>query len=293
MQGSSFQPCPVCNKTVASALLAFHVNSCLEALSPRSQAVQGNATSQLYQEHGTAAADASRTEAPRSLAQTSSGASEGQPAGSLDAKALEGGQSVPHLDRVRSGERDSSSRLSGSHCLPPDDKHSRASSQQQIASTAANPPKDPLQIQQADGKAMVQQHKGEAPVVEGIAHNQQSRTQHALPHNQARLEPEDQMLFNSLRAAERAQPSDVQQKQAKPEAAHVEAAQGSVPAAGNAFVHMMNKQKERAQTWTFYLGRAEDGRLFWHMWRDVKGTAAVPEIITQCSGQACFGRLNI
>ena len=53
---------------------------------------------------------------------------------------------------------------------------------------------------------------------------------------------------------------------------------------GNAFAHMMQKQKERAQTWTFYLGRADDGCLFWHFWRDVKGSRPLPDILTHCSG---------
>ncbi|CAK0782015.1 hypothetical protein CVIRNUC_005529 [Coccomyxa viridis] len=53
---------------------------------------------------------------------------------------------------------------------------------------------------------------------------------------------------------------------------------------GNAFAHMMQKQRERAQTWTFYLGRADDGGLFWHFWRDVKGSRPLPDIITHCSG---------
>lgn len=291
MQGSSFQPCPVCNKAIASALLGFHVNSCLETSLSHSQAVQGNARPQLHQKHMTAAADASRTEAPSSTAQPSSNASEGQRSGNLDTKALEGGQSLSHLGSVRTGEQGSSSLLSGVHCLHSEDERSRGP-QTEAASTTAKHPGDPQQIQQADGKAMVPQQKGQSRDVEEDAHNQQSRTQHALQQNWAQLESEEQTLFNSLQAADRAQQSDPQQKQAKPDETHAKAAQRSVPAAGNAFAHMMNKQKERAQTWTFYPGRAEDGHLFWHMWRDVKGSAAVPELITHCSGQA-FVTLSI
>ena len=38
--------------------------------------------------------------------------------------------------------------------------------------------------------------------------------------------------------------------------------------AGNAFAHMMQKQRERSQTWSFFLGRHPDGAYYWHIWRD-------------------------
>ncbi|KAK9915160.1 hypothetical protein WJX75_005443 [Coccomyxa subellipsoidea] len=36
----------------------------------------------------------------------------------------------------------------------------------------------------------------------------------------------------------------------------------------NAFAHMMQKQRERSQTWSFFLGRHPDGAYYWHIWRD-------------------------
>lgn len=94
---------------------------------------------------------------------------------------------------------------------------------------------------------------------------------------------EDEAVQNSLH--------DVQHKDAKqhdntqPAAKSQSAVPRKAAPANNAFAHMMQKQKERAQTWTFYLGRNEDGSLFWHMWRDVKGAQPLPNIVTQCSGQ--------
>jgi hypothetical protein len=39
---------------------------------------------------------------------------------------------------------------------------------------------------------------------------------------------------------------------------------------GNAFAHMMAKQREHCQSWTFFLGRRTSGELHWHISRDAK-----------------------
>lgn len=49
------------------------------------------------------------------------------------------------------------------------------------------------------------------------------------------------------------------------------------PPAVNAFLHIMQKQREQSQTWSFFLGRKPDGAYHWHMWRDTvtsKGMAS-------------------
>ena len=38
--------------------------------------------------------------------------------------------------------------------------------------------------------------------------------------------------------------------------------------AKNAFAHMMQQQRERSQSWTFFLGERQDGSFYWHIWRD-------------------------
>ncbi|CAL5221155.1 g3294 [Coccomyxa viridis] len=166
-QGSSFQPCPVCSQPIASALLAFHVNGCLEASGSGSKEAHSIAQQQQHPEQHAAGAAAAKA------------ASAARPTSSLAQPSVEASE-----DRTVSVGGQPASR----------------------------------------------------------------------------------------------------QGQAKPAEAQPKAAQHSVTPAGNAFSHMMSKQKERAQTWTFYLGREENGRLFWHIWRDVRGTAPIPEIITHCSG---------
>ena len=45
-------------------------------------------------------------------------------------------------------------------------------------------------------------------------------------------------------------------------------ASSQAPMAKNAFAHMMQQQRERSQSWTFFLGGRQDGAFFWHIWRD-------------------------
>ena len=238
MQGSSFQPCPVCSKAIASALLPFHVDGCLEASLTGSKKPQGIALQQTDPEQhakagATAAAGAEGL--PTSLAQPS-------------AEAME-----RHKD----------------------------------ISISSGQPENFQQKVQPQGKVGVQQPKEELPGCrDAPAHRQNSETQHVSRQRQAHPEADDQQAVSIWQAANVEKQPASQQGPSKPEEAPPKAAQRSAAPAGNAFSHMMQKQKERAQTWTFYLGKEENDRLFWHMWRDMKGGAPVPEIITHCSGPA-------
>ncbi len=234
MQGSSFQPCPVCSQPIASALLAFHVNGCLEASGSGSKEAHSIAQQQQHPEQHAAGAAAAKA------------ASAARPTSSLAQPSVE------------------------------------ASEDRTGASTALQHPGHPQQGQQGHGTAAVQQHTRETSDADESAHRQPSRPLHASQQGQA----QNVQASNCLHIVSVGGQPASRQGQAKPAEAQPKAAQHSVTPAGNAFSHMMSKQKERAQTWTFYLGREENGRLFWHIWRDVRGTAPIPEIITHCSGQS-------
>ena len=295
MQGSSFQPCPVCSKAIASGLLGFHIDSCLEAVSKGSSGVRKAAQQQLHQEeHAQAAEMADGIERPDSLARPSSGSFDKYAAKALERKALKGQQTASHLGIVGNGELDSCKQLSQNQDLLSHSTHIRAS-QSQAASTAAEYPARVKQPHQLGCTSSVHQptRHGKVPDLDEDAHKHQSSAQHASQHAQAQAEAEVQQAPSNLHSANSELQQASQQGQAKPGPAQPEATQRSAAPAGNAFAHMMQKQKERAQTWTFYLGRAEDGRLFWHMWRDVKGSAPVPEIVTHLSGQPCPAKCQI
>ena len=295
MQGSSFQPCPVCSKAIASALLGFHISSCLEASSKGSKGVQGTAQQQLHQEqHAQTAEMADGMERPDSLARPASRASDGHAAEVLDTEASKEEQPASHLGSVRNGEKDSGNHLYGTQDLLSKGVQVGASLSQ-AASTAAKHPAKPEELHQVGCTSGVRQptRQGRLPNPDEDAHKQQDSTQHASQHVQAQPEAKEQHALSESHRPHTGLQQASQQKQAKLEEAQPKAAQRSVAPSGNAFAHMMQKQKERAQSWTFYLGRAEDGRLFWHMWRDVKGSAPVPEIITHLSGQACSAKCQI
>lgn len=238
MQGSSFEPCPVCRKAIATALLPFHVENCLEASligskEPQSIAQQQQPHPERHVSAGAAAAGAVRL--TTSLAQPST-------------ETLEG---------------------------------------QTDASTASEHSGVLQRSQQAHGNSTATQPKNGLLDIGRTAHRQPCETQHVLQQGHAQPDAGvQQQATDNMQTAKTARQPPPQQGRAKPEEAPPKAAQRSAAPAGNAFSHMMNKQKERAQIWTFYLGREENGRLFWHVWRDVKGTTPMPEITTHCSGQS-------
>lgn len=87
------------------------------------------------------------------------------------------------------------------------------------------------------------------------------------------------------------QPASVQSAQSMPTAAAQCPPQPTAHCAPkeDAFAHLMRQQRERSQTWTFYLGARPDGGLFWHIWRDHKG-AGVASALTSvsCTALTCL-----
>lgn len=230
MQGSSFEPCPVCSKFVASALLAFHVNSCLEESIKVGHSAHSTSEQKAQDQHESiGAAPSTSTGIPGELIQPLN--EDAQPQAATHARAAYEQASEAGLNTL--------------------------SSAAQQADLGAS------QFTGSTDKASLGEEQSPA------------HAEHATC--------EDQAAQNSLHDA---QQEDAKQRDSTQPAAK---SQSAVPRkaapANNAFAHMMQKQKERAQTWTFYLGRNEDGSLFWHMWRDVKGAQPLPNIVTLCSGQ--------
>ena len=73
------------------------------------------------------------------------------------------------------------------------------------------------------------------------------------------------------------QPAIVQSAHSRPPAAAQRPPQptGHSAPREDAFAHLMRQQRERSQTWTFFLGARPDGGLFWHIWRGDKGAGRV------------------
>lgn len=214
----------MCSKSVASALLAFHVNNCLEGSIEGVESAHSTPEQKAQDQHESiGAAPSPSTEKPGELVQPLSEDAEPQAA-----------------------------------------TYARAAYKQ--AAGAA--------VQQADlGASQITGSADKASLM-----NEQS------PAHAEHVTREDQAAQHSLHKAQHkfAKQHDSTQPATRSEES---AAPKKAAPANNAFAHMMQKQKERAQTWTFYLGRDEDGSLFWHMWRDVKGAQPLPGIVTHCSGQ--------
>ena len=231
MQGSSFELCPVCSKSVASALLAFHVNICLEESIKRGHSAHNTSEQRAQDQHESigAAPSTSTGKNPGELIQPLN--EYAQPQAATHARAACEEASEGGLNSLFSAAQKADlgvSRFTGS-----------------------------------TGKASLGEEQS--------------------PAHAEHVTCEDQAAQNSLHDA---QHKDAKQHDSTQPAARSQSAVPKKAApANNAFAHMMQKQKERAQTWTFYLGRHEDGSLFWHMWRDVKGAQPLPNIVTHCSGQ--------
>jgi len=280
MQGSSFQPCPVCNKAIASALLDFHVNGCLEASSGSIMAPQCTAQQvKGKQQQHVGAAETAIAVRHTSLAQPSAQQPELHASASSNAEA---------------GQKEHSQSFSGctplSHDQNGNERHSTAhpddceTSQAQVASKAEvatavtqHPLKSP-----DDASAHGRKREAEEQQVDNGLHSHREHVSEQPATQQRRTQPAAGKQKGGI--GSQGKRDSTPQHASQPSQAQPKAAPNQAAPAGNAFAHMMQKQKERAQTWTFYLGRAEDGRLFWHLWRDVKGSAPMPDIITHCSG---------
>ena len=230
MQGSSFEPCPVCSKSVASALLAFHINSCLEESIKGGHSAHSTSEQKAQDQHESiGAAPITSTGNPGELIQPLH--EDAQPQAATHARAAYTEASEAGLNTLSSA------------------------------------------AQQADLGAS--QFTG--------CTDKASLGEEQSPAHAEHVACLDQAAQDSLHEA---QHKDAKQHDSTQPAAKSESAVPKKAApANNAFAHMMQKQKERAQTWTFFLGRDEDGSLFWHMWRDVKGAQPLPNIVTHCSGQ--------
>ena len=296
MQGSSFQPCPLCNKSIASALLAFHVNSCIAVLAEHASASPVSAQQGLVQEPS-ALGDEQKSKAAEHVFDSSlhpegrqciTGAEVAHTpqrstpvdviaSASVAHQLTDSGQVTHKPLSAPQREHEGISGLSDAH---PSSGEASAAALQHVspsatASTAAR-------SEFSDSEAPAQHAKHEAKSEAHAAQVGQAM-QRAAPQKAAAVGQEDTGTDCIKQRANKhilqvADTSEQGQKIQTPPA-HKTAA-----TSGNAFAHMMQKQRERAQTWTFYLGRADDGGLFWHFWRDVKGSRPLPDIITHCSG---------
>ena len=296
MQGSSFQPCPLCNKSIASALLAFHVNSCIAVSAEHASASPTSAQQGLVQEPsalggeqkskaaehlfdsslhpegrqcitGVEADHSPQQATPVNVTASASVAHQPNDSGQTTLTPL----SVPQMEHEGisglSGAHPSSSGAPAAalqHVFPAATVSAAARSENSDSEAPAQHAKQPEEHAAQVGQAMQR-----AALKETAAVGQEDTGTEQIKHKAN--EPLLQV----------AETSELGQKTQSPPA-HKTAA-----TSGNAFAHMMQKQKERAQTWTFYLGRADDGGLFWHFWRDVKGSRPLADIITHCSGVTC------
>lgn len=245
MQGSSFEPCPLCSKAIPSALLTFHVNSCLAAASGNAKTISQQEPDQQPQPHAESSAPAACTSAP--VPPVDPHTQDSQLGIVADVNAT---------DLQQAGTPNGGTNL----CVEPanirqtlvaplNQQVLNASGASAAAAFSSIPPaKHPCNAAADNASDPRHSQQTQIPLVEHDAAGQQSASQQASQQGPAQAQP---------KAAKRS----------------------------NAFAHMMQKQKERSQTWTFYLGKAEDGGLFWHMWREVKGGNPLPDLVTQCSGE--------
>ena len=296
MQGSSFQPCPLCNKSIASALLAFHVNSCIAALAEHASASPVSDQHGLVQEP-TALGDEQTSKAAERLFDSSlhpegrqcitgveadhtsqqSTPVDVTASASVAHQLTDSGQVTHKPLSAPQREHEGISGLSGAR---PSIAEASAAALQHVppaetTSAAARP-------EVSDSKAPAQHTKHEANREEHAAQAGQAMQRAGLQKAAAVGQEDtgtDQIKHRANKRVLQVADTSEQGQQTQTPPAHKTAA-----TSGNAFAHMMQKQKERAQTWTFYLGRADDGGLFWHFWRDVKGSRPLPDIIAHCSG---------
>ena len=299
MQGSSFQPCPLCKKSIASALLAFHVNSCIAVLEENASASPVSAQHGLIQEPS-ALGDEQKSKAAERLFDSSlhpegrqciTGAEVDhtpQRSTSVDVIAsssvahelTDSGQMTHKPLSAPQREHEGISGLSGAHSSSAE---ASAAALQHVspAATASTAARSEV----SDSKAPAQHAKHGAKQEEHAAQMGQALSRAALQKVDAVGQEDtgtDQVKHRSNKQVLQVADTSEQGQQTQSPPAHKTAA-----TSGNAFAHMMQKQKERAQSWTFYLGRADDGGLFWHFWRDVKGSRPLPDITTHCSGVTC------
>ena len=296
MQGSSFQPCPLCNKSIASALLAFHVNSCIAV------SAEHASTSPLSAQHGlvqepSALGDEQKSKAAEHLfdsslhpdgghcitgAETDHTPQQSTPVGvaasaSVAHQLNDSGQMTHKPLSAPQREQQGISGLGGAH---PSSAEASAAALQHVSPAAIASAAARSEV--SDSKAPAQHAKHEAEEEEHAAQMGQAMQRAALQKAAAVGQEDigtDQIRHRANKQVLQVADASEQGRQTQTPPAHKTAA-----TSGNAFAHMMQKQKERAQTWTFYLGRADDGGLFWHFWRDVKGSRPLPDIITHCSG---------
>ena len=296
MQGSSFQPCPLCNKSIASALLAFHVNSCIAVSAENASASPLSAQHGLVQEPSALDDEQERKAAERLFdrslhpegrqcitgAEADHTPQQSTPvdetaSDSVAHQLTDSGQMTHKPLPAPQREHEGISGLSDAY---PSSTEASAAALQHVSPAASASAAAHSEV--TDSKAPAQHTKHEANQEEHASQVGQASQRAALQKAAAVAQEDtgtDQVKHRADKQVLQIADTSEQGQQIQTPPAHKTAA-----TSGNAFAHMMQKQKERAQTWTFYLGRADDGGLFWHFWRDVKGSRPLADIIAHCSG---------